>query len=87
MTISKYLSIAAIIFALTIPRGEAKETRLTRVAITTTREWNSRNNTSTKKPSRSLTSRSGQSEKRQGLREPRQHLSRDARTGPGSAIR
>jgi tetratricopeptide (TPR) repeat protein len=26
MTISKYLSIAAIVFALTIPRGEAKET-------------------------------------------------------------
>ena len=26
MTISKYLSIAAIVFALTIPRQEAKET-------------------------------------------------------------
>ena len=26
MTISQYLSIAAIVFALTIPRGEAKET-------------------------------------------------------------
>ena len=60
--------------------GEAKETggRSSSNHNNNGVELAQQHNTSTKKQSRSLTSRSAESEKRQGLREPRQHLSRDA---------